>query len=199
MPGGCCYGNASAIVMIGHSCLINCFFNAYWFVRTLKEQVHGKWKKKKDYFIFFTFSCPSFSIYVFLYFSLTTYLAATVSPCFKRCSNGVLNHDWKLEISMDGGRLQLGYLKCKRNVFVHGWLLCAAAEANAESNVVWILWVFKAGQSHAQHYFVLHFYSSNLLGPIMIREPSLHLWTPARVYQDLICLSPFNLIFLELH
>lgn len=30
--------------MIGHSCLINWFFNASWFVRTLKEQAHGKWK-----------------------------------------------------------------------------------------------------------------------------------------------------------
>lgn len=44
LPGGCCHGNASAMAMIAHSCLINWFFNASWFVRTLKEQVHGKWK-----------------------------------------------------------------------------------------------------------------------------------------------------------
>ena len=139
------------------------------------------------------------SSFFILFFCQTTYFAVAISSCFKKGSNCVLNYDWKLEISVDGGRLQLGYLKCKRNVFVHGWLLWAAAEANTESNVVWILWVFKAGQSHAQHYFVVHFYSSNLLGPIMIIEPSLHLWTSACVYQDLICLGPFNLIFLALH
>lgn len=93
------------------------------------------------------------------------------------------------------GRLDLDYLKCKGNVFVGGRLLWAAAEANTESNVMRILWVFKAGQ----HYSVVHFYSSNLLGPIMIRELSLHLWTSTCVYQDLICLGPFNLIFLALH
>ena len=130
---------------------------------------------------------------------LTTYFAEAISSCFKKCSDGVLNYYWKLEIAVDGGRLELGYLKCKRNVFVHDCLLCAAAEANTESNVVWILWVFKAGQSLVLHYFVVHFYSSNLLGPIMIREPSLHLWTSTRVYQDLICSGLFNLIFLALH
>lgn len=67
---------------------------------------------------------------------LTTYFAEAISSCFKKCSDGVLNYYWKLEIAVDGGRLELGYLKCKRNVFVHDCLLCAAAEANTESNVV---------------------------------------------------------------
>lgn len=182
MPGGCCYGNASAIAMIGHSCLINWFFNASWFVRTLKEQVHSKWKINgflfPSLFPFFLLFPPAFLLLILLK------LFSHVSR-----SGGVLNYYWKLSIAVDGGRLELGYLKCKRNVFVHVCLLCAAAEANTESNVVWILWVFKAGQSLILHYFVVHFYSSNLLGPIMIREPSLHLWTSARVYQDFICFS----------
>lgn len=50
-----------------------------------------------------------------------------------------------------------------------------------------------------QNYSVVHFYSGNLLGPIMIREPSLHLWTSTRVYQDLICSGLLNLIFFAFH
>lgn len=158
----------------------------------LKSKSMENGKLMDFYFLLF----PSF----FLFFScLTTYFAEAISSCFKKCSDGVLNYDWKLEIAVDGGRLELGYLKCKRNVFVHGCLLWAAAEANTESNVVWILWVFKAGQSLVQHYFVVHFYSSNLLGPIMIRGPCLHLWTSTRVYQDFICSGLFNLIFLAHH
>lgn len=100
MPGGCCYGNASAIAMIGHSCLINWFFNASWFVRTLKEQAHGKWKINGFIFPLFPFSFfPS----VALFFCLTTSFGEAVSPCFKKCSDGVLNYDWKLEIAVDGG------------------------------------------------------------------------------------------------
>jgi len=29
--------------------------------------------------------------------------AEAVSSCFKKCSDGVVNYDWKLEIAMDGG------------------------------------------------------------------------------------------------
>lgn len=76
-------------------------------------------------------------------------------------------------------------------------LLWAAAAAHTESNAVWILCLFKAAL--LQNYSVVHFYSGNLLGPIMIREPSLHLWTSTRVYQDLICSGLLNLIFLALH
>lgn len=75
-------------------------------------------------------------------------------------------------------------------------LLWAAAAAHTESNAVWILRLFKAAL--LQNYSVVHFYSGNLLGPIMIREPSLHLWTSTRVYQDLICSGLLNLIFLAL-
>lgn len=76
-------------------------------------------------------------------------------------------------------------------------LLWAAAAAHTESDAVWILCLFKAAL--LQNYSVVHFYSGNLLGPIMIREPSLHLWTSTRVYQDLICSGLLNLIFLALH
>lgn len=96
LPGVCCYGNASAIAMIGHSCLINWFFNASWFVRTLKEQVHGKWEING--FLF-----PSFFFFYSFFFRATTYFAGAVSSCFKKCSDGVLNYDWKLEIAVDGG------------------------------------------------------------------------------------------------
>lgn len=117
MPGGCCYGNASAIAMIGHSCLINWFFSASWFVRTLKEQVHGKWKING--FLF-----PSF-YYIFLppsFFCLTTYFAGAISSCFKKCSDGVLNYDWKLEIVMDGGGLSLVIWNAKRmSLFTAGF------------------------------------------------------------------------------
>lgn len=100
------------------------------------------------------------------------------------------------------GRIELGYLKCKRNVFFFFFfnpccLLWAAAAAHTESDAVWILCLFKAFL--LQNYSVVHFYSGNLLGPIMIREPSLHLWTSTRVYQDLICSGLLNLIFLALH
>lgn len=44
LAGSGCYGNGVAVAMIGHSCLINWFFNASWFVKALKEQLHGKWK-----------------------------------------------------------------------------------------------------------------------------------------------------------
>lgn len=82
--------------MIAHSCLINWFFNASWFVRTLKEKVHGKWKINGFLFpslpsLFLSFPC------------LAAYFAQAISSCFKKCSDGVLNYDWKLEIAMDGG------------------------------------------------------------------------------------------------
>lgn len=41
------------------------------------------------------------------FFCLTTYFAGAISSCFKKCSDGVLNYDWKLEIVMDGGGLSL--------------------------------------------------------------------------------------------
>ena len=34
---------------------------------------------------------------------LTTYFAEAISSCFKKCSDGVLNYYWKLEIAVDGG------------------------------------------------------------------------------------------------
>ncbi len=86
--------------MIGHSCLINWFFNASWFVRTLKEQVHGKWKING--FLF-----PSLSPFFLFFFCLTTYFAEAISSCFKKCSDGVLNYDWKLEIAVNGGGYSL--------------------------------------------------------------------------------------------
>lgn len=82
--------------MIGHSCLINWFFNASWFVRTLKEQVHSKWKING-------FQFPLLSSFFVLPAWLTTYFAEAVSSCFKKCGDGVLNYDWKLEIATDGG------------------------------------------------------------------------------------------------
>lgn len=82
LPGSCCYGNA-AIAMIGHSCLINWFFNASWFVRTFKEQVHGKWEINGFLFLHPVFAEP-------------------ISSCFMKCTAGVLNYDWKSEIAVDG-------------------------------------------------------------------------------------------------
>lgn len=41
------------------------------------------------------------------FFCPTTYFAGAISSCFKKCSDGVLNYDWKLEIVMDGGGLSL--------------------------------------------------------------------------------------------
>lgn len=179
MPGGCCYGNASAIAMIAHSCLINWFFNASWFVRTLK--VHGKWKIN---------GFPSLSPF-FLSFLVLPLILLKLFPHVLR---SVLTVFW---IAIGSWRLPwMGEVRDrlfemqKEYLLLHGFLLWAAAEANTESNVMRILGVFKAGQSLAQRYFVVHFYSSNLLGPIMIREPSLHLWTSTRFYQDLICLGP---------
>ena len=34
---------------------------------------------------------------------LTPYFAEAISSCFKKCSDDVLNYDWKLEIAVDGG------------------------------------------------------------------------------------------------
>lgn len=91
----------------------------------------------------------------------------------------------------NGGGIQLFEMQTECVFFFARCLLWA------ESKAVWILCLFKAVL--LQNYSVVHFYSGNLLGPIMIREPRLHLWTSTRVYQDLICSGLFNLIFLALH
>lgn len=89
MPGGCCYGNASAIAMIGHSCLINWFFNASWFVRTLKEQAHGKWKINGFLFpslfplyFFLSVSLSLFSVVLLLLVKLFPYVLRSVVMVF---------------------------------------------------------------------------------------------------------------------
>lgn len=176
LPGGCCYGNASATAMIAHSCLINWFFNAPWYVRTL--QVHWIWENNG-----FSSASPFF---------WPSLVSLVISP---QLFPHVL---WSaLMFLTEWGRIQLGYLKCKRIFFFFPHcLLWAAAAAHTESNAMWILCLFKAAL--LQNYSVVHFYSGNLLGPIMIREPSLHLWTSTRVYQDLICSGLLNLIFLAL-
>lgn len=95
LPGGCCYGNVSAIAMIGHSCLINWFFNASWFVRTLKSKSMENGKLMDFYFLLpFLPLSPSVLLLIF---------AEAISSCFKKCSDGVLNYDWKLDIAVDGG------------------------------------------------------------------------------------------------
>ncbi len=41
------------------------------------------------------------------FFCLFTYFAEAISSCFKKCSDGVLNYEWKLEIAVDGGGYSL--------------------------------------------------------------------------------------------
>lgn len=110
LPGGCCHGNA--IAMIAHSCLINWFFNASWFVRTLK--VHGKWKING--------------------FPSSVFLLAT-SSCFTKCTDGVVELQLEVDDCHGWRRLQISYLKCKRNMF---WFMPAFFKQllKTESNVV---------------------------------------------------------------
>ena len=53
-------------------------------------------------FYFLLFPLPFF-LSVSLFFCLATSFGEAVSPYFKKCSDGVLNYDWKLEIAVDGG------------------------------------------------------------------------------------------------
>lgn len=96
LPGGCCYGNASATAMIAHSCLINWFFNAPWYVRTL--QVHWIWENNG-----FSSASPFFwPSLVSLVISLQLFPHVLWSA---------------LMFLTEWGRIQLGYLKCKRIFF----------------------------------------------------------------------------------
>lgn len=133
-------------------------------------------------------------------------------PLLLLSSGLVLSHHWLCRsyflmfyevhwcFSPNGGRYSLVIWNANGMFFLFFSFLLplwAAAVAHTKSNAVWILCLFKAAL--LQNYSVVHFYSSNLLGPIMIREPSLHLWTSTRVYQDLIYSGLLNLIFLALH
>lgn len=83
--------------MIAHSCLINWFFNAPWSVRTL--QVRWIWENNEF------FSASSF-------FWPRLVSAVILPQLFPHVLwNGLM-------FLTEWGRIQLGYLKCKRNVFL---------------------------------------------------------------------------------
>lgn len=124
-----------------------------------------------------------------------------VPPCFKRSSGGV-SQTW-LDCVDGRGRtdcsLRAVIWKGKGRCF--GTTAAFCAPASEKSHAMWGLGFLQRRQSLVQQqHLVVHFYSSGPPGPITIRgEPSLHLWTSARVYQDLRCLGLLNLIFLGLH
>lgn len=137
LPGGCCYGNTSATAMIAHSCLINWFFNAPWYVRTL--QVHWIWENNG-----FSFS------FLLAQSCLTSNFAVAISSCFMKYT------DVSYRMGEDTAWLFEMQTECFFFFFFSPrCLLWAAAAAHTESNAMWILCLFKAAL--LQNYSVVHF------------------------------------------
>lgn len=125
--------------MIGHSCLINWFFNASWFVEVLKEQLHWRWKMN---WFSLSFSQPPPHTHTFP-------LSPPLSPSptqklFRRVWNLKWWWFWNMisgcvqpqrrwgrgKVGDGEGGVSWADLKCKKHCFCSGFPLCYQQRRN---------------------------------------------------------------------